>query len=167
MTEMIVHNKHIKHEHITLVNAFIRKCNILIHSDLMDVIILFYAKPLIIGLQFHSQIKYVLYCILSDNYSSVISKAYNAFDLDPQYYIIKHLEYITQFQQITLKGNNWRSSLESLGYPQPILFHLKTTRASRESRELYISETDELENYYPYSYELDDDDIHTMELTID
>lgn len=103
-----VGKKHIAETVICTVYGYVRtETNLLIpYLDfaIIDLILLLYAKPVIMGLEFDDNIRYILVCPVNDKWESIVSKIRSKFSLNPTLLIY------LQSEHGDIDDENWHTS---------------------------------------------------------
>eukprot|EP01084_Bolivina_argentea_P007534 14129_1 len=94
---------HIENRHILCVIGFVRKYSyVFVHNDVLDIIIFFYSKTLVMKLSYEKIIKYSLICPICDEWSSIEDKIKQKYSVPEGYLCLRY-----GCRRITVDAGNW------------------------------------------------------------
>eukprot|EP01084_Bolivina_argentea_P310642 537574_1 len=100
-----------------------------IPQQIKDLIILMYAKPIMIKAKCNNEFKYVLYCSATDTWDSITSKILETHGISAAFYYIKNFQH--------LNGNVDRYNWESYIWTECDIFEFKLSKLTTSRPEAY------------------------------
>eukprot|EP01084_Bolivina_argentea_P264916 448907_1 len=138
---MIITKKHIKPQHICTVEGYIREVTLsVIYEDVIDLILFYYAKPMVINTKYKSQTK-LLFISIFDSFTWFVltQKIFEAYNLDKYSH---KLAILTYENGIIHKYCNWKSCI----WNEEHTFEIQTETATP----ILVKMDDALRRYYKW-----------------